>query len=218
MTTPTDWEAIERLYRAGVLSLREIAGKYGVSDTAIRKKAKKEEWTRDLAAKIQSKADELVRKREVRAQVRTANLQTEKQLIEATADIIANVRMEHRGDINRARTLANTLFDELAAECNDVEALQKLGELLRQPDDRGIDKLNDLYQKIISMPGRVKAMKDLTDSLKNLVGMEREAYGIDNQEKPKDITHNIMLVPSSAGVDDWEATAQLQQGHILGGS
>lgn len=218
MTTKTDWEAIERHYRAGVLSLREIGGKYGVSDTAIRKRAKKEDWTRDLAAKIQSKADALVRKREVRAQVRNANLQTERELIEATADIIATVRMEHRGDISRARKLANQLFDELAAECNDVGALQELGELLRQPDERGMDKLNDLYHKIISMPGRVKSMKDLTDSLKSLVTMEREAYGIDHQEKPKDISHNIMLVPQSDGVDAWEATAQAQQGSILGGS
>lgn len=43
MATP-DWEAIESAYRAGVLSLRDIGAQYGVTEGAIRKKAKKLEW------------------------------------------------------------------------------------------------------------------------------------------------------------------------------
>lgn len=41
-----DWEAIETAYRAGVMSLREIGTQYGVTEGAIRKKAKKLEWVR----------------------------------------------------------------------------------------------------------------------------------------------------------------------------
>lgn len=181
MATP-DWEAIESAYRAGVLSLREIASQHGISDTAIRKRAKKEEWTRDLAAKVKAKADDLVRKREVRAKVRSENQISERELVEATAEAIANVRMEHRGDIKRARELANLLFSELSAECTDVESLHKLGELMLSRDDKGQDKLNDLYHKIISMPQRVKSMKDLSDTLKTLIGLEREAYSIKDDE------------------------------------
>lgn len=39
-----DWGAIEHEYRAGKLSIRAIAGKYGVSDRGIGKKAKKLGW------------------------------------------------------------------------------------------------------------------------------------------------------------------------------
>ena len=35
-----DWEAIETAYRAGVMSLREIASLHGISEGAIRKRAK----------------------------------------------------------------------------------------------------------------------------------------------------------------------------------
>lgn len=191
MATP-DWEAIESAYRAGVLSLREIASQHGISDTAIRKRAKKEEWTRDLAAKVKAKADDLVRKREVRAQVRTANQISERELVEATAEAIANVRMEHRGDVKRARELANLLFSELSAECTDVESLHKLGELMLSPDDKGQDKLNDLYHKIISMPQRVKSMKDLSDTLKTLIGLEREAYSI-KEDEPSSVNKGTSL-------------------------
>ena len=42
----TDWEAIERDYRAGAKSVREIAKAHSVSDTAIRKKATAQGWVR----------------------------------------------------------------------------------------------------------------------------------------------------------------------------
>ena len=212
-----DWEAIESAYRAGVMSLREIASQNGISEGAIRKRAKRDEWSRDLNAKVKERADDLVRKAEVRKQVRSETVLSERVLIEATAEVIATVRMEHRGDIRRARELTNTLFDELAGECGDAAALEQLGELMRREDDKGMDKLNDLYHKIISLPSRVKSMKDLSDSLKTLIGLEREAYSIENKAETKEVTHNVMLVPTSDNVDDWEAAAKKQQDGVLGG-
>lgn len=212
-----DWEAIETAYRAGVMSLREIASQHGISEGAIRKRAKRDDWSRDLNAKIQQKADDLVRKQEVRKQVRNESTLTERVLIEATAEVIATVRMERRGDIRRARELTNTLFDELGAQCADVSALEQLGDIMFDPDDKGRDRLNEIYQKVISLPSRVKSMKDLSDSLKTLIGLEREAYSIENKAETKEVTHNVMLVPTSDSVDDWEAAAKKQQGGVLGG-
>ena len=51
MATP-DWEAIESAYRAGVLSLRDIGAQYGVTEGAIRKKAKKLEWVRKSGTQV----------------------------------------------------------------------------------------------------------------------------------------------------------------------
>ncbi|HGH5402098.1 TPA: hypothetical protein ACJI3O_003407 [Raoultella ornithinolytica] len=212
-----DWEAIETAYRAGVMSLREIASQHGISEGAIRKRAKRDDWSRDLNAKIQQKADDLVRKQEVRRAVRNESTLTERVLIEATAEVIATVRMEHRGDIRRARELTNTLFDELGAQCADVSALEQLGDIMFDPDDKGRDRINEIYQKVISLPSRVKSMKDLSDSLKTLIGLEREAYSIENKAETKEVTHNVMLVPTSDNVDDWEEAAQKQQDGVLGG-
>jgi transposase-like protein len=182
-----DWEAIESAYRAGVLSIREIASKNGITDGAIRKRAKKENWSRDLSEKIKSKSDELVRTKEVRTKVRTENVLSERILIEANAEVIANVRMEHRGDIRKARNITNALFEELGAECADIEAFKKLGELLANPDQNGRDKLNEVYMSVISMPERVKSMKALSETLKNLITLERQAYNIDDIPKDNSI-------------------------------
>ncbi|HDL7059437.1 TPA: hypothetical protein PXM42_004171 [Yersinia enterocolitica] len=182
MTKP-DWEAIESAYRAGLMSLREIASQHNISEGAIRKRAKRDDWSRDLSAKIKERAEDLVRKEEVRKQVRTEATLTERVLIEASAEVIANVRMEHRGDIRRAREITNALLDELGTECADVPALEKLGELMFEPDEKGQDRLNEIYQKIISMPERVKSVKALSDALKNLISLERQAYNLDEVSK-----------------------------------
>jgi hypothetical protein len=60
MGTPktVDWERIEADYRAGVKSLRETAGAHGITEGAIRKRAKQHGWTRDLKDKVRAKADE----------------------------------------------------------------------------------------------------------------------------------------------------------------
>ncbi|HGH0375313.1 TPA: hypothetical protein ACJHE1_004405 [Yersinia enterocolitica] len=177
MTKP-DWEAIESAYRAGLMSLREIASQHNISEGAIRKRAKRDDWSRDLSAKIKERAEDLVRKEEVRKQVRTETTLTERVLIEASAEVIASVRMEHRGDIRRAREITNAMFDELGAECADIESLRKLGELMLDPDENGRDRLNEVYQSIIALPERVKAVKALSDAMKNLIGLERQAYDI----------------------------------------
>lgn len=173
-----DWEAIESAYRAGLMSIREIASQHGITHGAINKRAKRDGWERDLKAKIKAKADALVSKREVSTQVSTEKALSERILIEANAEVIANVRMEHRGDIRRAREITNALFDELGAECADIEALRKLGELMLDPDENGRDRLNEAYQSIIALPERVKAVKALSDAMKNLIGLERQAYDI----------------------------------------
>ena len=176
-----DWERIEADYRAGVLSLREISAQHGSSPAGILKRAKRLNWDRDLAAKIKAKSESLVNKQQVNSQVNTADAVSERQIVDANALVIANVRLAHRTDISRARKLAMALFAELEAETGNAELFQQLGELLAN----GPDKLNDLYRKVISLPMRVDTGKKLSETLKNLIGLEREAYDLaDNQPPP----------------------------------
>ena len=76
-----DWESVERDYSAGLLSLREIGAKHGVDEAYIRRKAKTNEWIRDLSKKIQTKVDNLVRKEQVRSDVRSEKSVSEKEII-----------------------------------------------------------------------------------------------------------------------------------------
>lgn len=174
-----DWERIELDYRAGIKTLRQIADEHGISHTLVARKAKQFGWSRDLLTKINAKADELVSKDAVSKGVTMETRVAERDLIDANAKAVADVRLAHRRDIHRARRLANALLEELEKQTGQVPELQELGELLRSPDERGADKLNDLYQAIISLPERSKTMKVLADSLRITVDMERQAFGMD---------------------------------------
>jgi hypothetical protein len=174
-----DWERIETDYRSGILSLREIAAKDGnVNHVAIKRRAEKLGWTRDLAQKIRSKADDLVTRATVTGDVTAKAAVTEREAVEAGAEAIARVRMAHRSDISRGRALAISLLTELEAETSDIDLFRQLGDMLRNEDRNGQDKRNDLYQKIISSAGRIDSMKKLSDTFKTLIALDREAYGI----------------------------------------
>ena len=182
---PTDWERIEQLYRAGLLSIREIAASCGVSHVAIQKRAKRDGWVRDLAAKIKAKADSLVTRDTVTSVFTKEQAVTERGIVEANAQVIANVRIAHRTDIGRSRRLANKLLDELEGLTDNRHLFEQLGDLLRSEDDKGQDKRNDLYMKVIDLPSRSKTMKELAETLKNLIALERQAYDV-GAEKPGD--------------------------------
>lgn len=179
----TDWEAVQELYRVGVASLRAIAAEHNCTEGAIRKRAKKESWSRDLAAKVKAKAEELVRKNEVRKTVRTTGEVTESMQIAAAATLQANIIIGHRRDIPSARSLVTKLFGELELQTDSIELLQQFGEIMRTENDAGQDKRNDLYNKVISLSGRSSTLKSLVDSLKVMIGLEREAFGLDDVQK-----------------------------------
>ena len=190
-----DWERIELDYRAGIKTLRQIADENGITHGAINKRAKRDGWERDLSEKIQSKADALVSKALVSKPVSTETKVAERQIVDANAQAVADVRLAHRRDINRARRLTNALLDELEKQTDPdtLVLLDELGELLRNPDDKGLDKLNDLYRKVIELPERSKTMKVLAESLQKLVDMERQAFGMDKEaEKKSDALESLL--------------------------
>lgn len=188
---PTDWEAIERDYRAGIRSVREIAAQHEISHTAIQKRAKVGDWARDLKAKIKAKADAKVAKAAVATQVATETKVAEAEVVEANAQAIANVRLEHRADIRRGRSLVLKLLAELEQSTDHADLFAKLGELMYAPNENGVDRLNEIYHKVISLTGRVSNVKALSDALKNLVTLEREAWGLDEKEKPPSDTADM---------------------------
>ena len=150
-----DWIRIEADYRAGIKPLRLIATEHGITHGAINKRAKRDDWTRSLAAKIKAKADALVSRAAVSTEVSAAKMVTEKQVVEANANQAAGVVLAERVDIARYRGLANSLLEEL-------EKAEKDGKTLAI---------------------RIKIMKDAADTLKTLIGLERTAFNLDSTDE-----------------------------------
>lgn len=174
---PVDWAAIELDYRAGIMSLRQIGDTHGVTHGAITKRAKRDQWDRDLAAKIRAKADALVSRQAVSSSVSIKPTDTERVVVEANATMQADIILSHRKGIQRSRNLTMGLFEELEQMTGDRELFAKLGEIMDQQDD---SRMMDAFRKAVSHPGRVDSMKKLADTLKTLIAAEREAFGIES--------------------------------------
>jgi len=205
-----DWEKIEADYRAGVKTLRQIAEEHGISHVAINKRAKKNGWSRDLSGKIAARVEDLVTKEVVTKSVTSEARVTEREIIDANAQAIVSVRLSHWKDIQRSRRITMGLLEELEQQtgADNVALLEQMGELMRREDDRGQDRLNDLYQKIISLPGRAKTMKDLGESLRVLVTLERQAFGLDDKDsKPQDALTTLLQSISGANASAFRPVA-----------
>jgi hypothetical protein len=188
-----DWEAIEGEYRAGILTLREIAKKHGIVHGSITKKAKKEHWSRDLSQKIRIKKDALLASKieESSPASKMDALDTERKIVDFAADVQATVQIKQQGRIGRHQKLCDKLYAELDAQTSDVKGLCDLGDLIRE---NKLDTALDVYRRVISTPSRIDSFKKLTETLKTLIQLERQAYGInDNREDYEEESYEEML-------------------------
>ena len=180
-----NWPAVELEYRAGIRPITAIADEHDMAESAIRKRALKEGWTRDLAPKIKYRADELVQfqavREEVREEVRLGVVTREAQenaLVEANAVMQADIIRSHRSDIVRNTTLATKLYLELEAMTDNKDLFARLGDYLDSEDSQAQGKRMDIYNKVVGFSGRIDGLKKLTEVQKMLIAMEREANGI----------------------------------------
>lgn len=192
-----DWEAIEKDWRAGIKSVLQIGKENGISHTAINKHFNKLGVPRDKTAKIKAKADELVSMQAVSASVSTETKIGDVEIIEANAKLQAGLILGQRKDARRGREIVTKLFAELEMSTDNMDLMEQIGELMVAPDEAGIDKLNDLYRKVISLPGRVDMAKKLVEALEKIVNIERRVFNIqdgEGDENQADKITRIVLV------------------------
>lgn len=177
MTSQTDWEAIEREYRAGQLSVSEIGRQHNVSHTAINKRAKKYEWTRNLAARVR----DVVSSRLVSDGVSASNA---RETVDAAAARVVELVRSHRTDISRARSIAGRMLEELdmATACR-VQIAEEIEALCSGDDSDAAqarsEKRSAAMHRAVGLPSRAASMQSLAGALKTIVQLERQAFNVD---------------------------------------
>lgn len=221
-----DLVRLEVDYRAGVLTIREIGLKHGMSHVMVLKHARAANppWERDLKSRIKAKADDIVNKitanseASARGEITVPVTETlagnrpvvteqdEAEVVQVNAMAQAQVRLRHRDAIKRFRVLALRLLCEIEAQTELVPHFGTLREKLDQalranPEDVSALLARSDVEALLSTPTRVKPLKDLAEVLRTLIALEREAFGIAaikaDEEPPKP--------PPSATADPREA-------------
>lgn len=161
-----DWEAIERAYRAGSVSIRAIADKYETNEGTIRSRAKKNGWQRDLTEQVKNATQAKLSRTASRRPVTHDDAREDADIVDEASDDAAAVVLAHRVVLSQWRGLANKLCDALDEIVVDASNHNEFARSL----NAGVD-------------AQMKVIKG-----------EREAYGIstdggtDNQV-PAGLTH-----------------------------
>ncbi len=205
-----DWESIEADYRAGMLSVRVIARKHGISESMVRKKAGALGWERALADKVREAVEEGL----VRTEVRTLNVKgtqcapahqrspkpanpaCDREIIQAAAATGIAVVQAHRKDIQAARGICGLLLNQLHDASQDIEEIED-AILAETQEDTGNVRRNQMM-KAVSLPTRAATVRDLSTALKNLVTIERQAFNLDKgEDEQKKVPHVMHIHPAT---------------------
>ncbi len=172
-----DWEAINRDYRAGVLSVREVAAAHGLSSHSyILKRAKQdpENWKRDLSQRVQAAMT-----RKLVTSVVTA-AEKEADIVEEASNVLIAVVRDHRVTIKKARVIESELYE-------DLQALNKKTGWTKAKAQPSVGVRATTYHTLIS-------------AQEKRIRLERQAFGIKDDARTDDepIT-GIFIEPISAG-------------------
>lgn len=160
MAKQPDWEAIERAYRAGSLSIRNIAEKHGIAEGTIRKRARKHGWQRDLTEQVQQAARDKLVRNEVRTSGTHDAARTDAEIVEEASTEAAAVVLSHRAELAQWRGIAQKLCGTLA----EMEVTDDNHDKFARSLNAGVD-------------AQLKVIKG-----------ERQAYNLDTEEGDKDVS------------------------------
>ena len=176
MARETDWEAIEREYRAGQLSVVEIGRQYGVSHTAINKRAKKFGWQRDLAKQVRQAVSAAL----VSAEVSATNT---RETIKAAGLRGAAVVMSHRPDISSLRGIADRLTVFLETMLDDLQQNRIVDVEVKIPGTKDTEILKvpapGAWIGQIDRESAGDLLRKLSDVTVKLIPLERQAFNLD---------------------------------------
>lgn len=178
---PVDWVSLEPHYRAGIRSISAISQQFGVSRQAIAKHARKYRWTRDLRNRVLEVADrQLAAVAVAQVAVTPKELLDEEDIVRAGGDQIALLQLNHRRDISRVQCLLRTLFADLEETSGPrgAELYAKVEGVFSDASEPSLRQVEQALAIIASLPTRVKLLRDLADALARLIGLERQAYGL----------------------------------------
>lgn len=180
----TDWEAVERDYRTGRFTLRELEAKHGAFNSSIARKAKKDGWTQDLSIAIKQATQAKLTEAMV-SNVASEGAQKDSNAVLAAAEINKQVILAHRTGLQALTDVKRSLLNQIAQASELMPDLADVIEMVRKPDDNGIDRANDALRKAMSRSALVDDLKKLADVDEKVRKGEREAFGLDAGEKPE---------------------------------
>lgn len=203
-----DWEAVQREFRAGQLSVCEIARQHGCTDAAIRKRAKAKGWARDLGDRVRQETRAKLARTDVEAVGSGGGSgsgseplrEDEARTIELAAERGVAVVREHRMLLRETREQVTAMLAELkTSTARNSEIVEEIED--ETAGDKNPQRRNTMLAAV-SLPGRVSTLKDLSIALKNLMPLERQAFSLDDEAKDAEMGLGALIEASYQRIEE----------------
>jgi hypothetical protein len=182
-----DWEAIERDYRTGKFTLRELEVKYETDNATISRrmtadrKADPSRWQKDLTKVVRQATSAKLMAEVVSSEV-SKGQQDVSNVVQAAAELNTSVILRHREDIKATRTLAMAMLGELSEVTHSPERLAALFEAVKGEMDEGeLFNAKMAMNALLKLPTRVGSIQKLADTITKVQVLERKAFGLDEE-------------------------------------
>lgn len=172
-----DWDAIERDFRTGKFTFRELEAKHGVNNATIARRAKREGWKQDLTDAVRQ-ATNAALVAEIVQQECSGAQQNAATAVLAAAEVNKQVILAHRGHIGDGIKLVKGLLGELVGVGASQDELSRIAEIAGGDDP---SEAMAVMRKVTSVHARTQSAKTLADAIDKLIRAERLAFGIDDQ-------------------------------------
>jgi uncharacterized protein (DUF1778 family) len=173
-----DWEAVERDYRVGKLTLREIAEKHGATAGRICQVAKEKAWSRgDLQKTVNAATQALLVAEQVNGEVNRVK-QGLNDAVLGAAELNKQVILTHRQRVKKAADVVMRMLEELDRTTTNQEALEQLFELAGSDmDERALANFRQQFRDFMKLHARVASAQKLTAALRDAQNLEAQAFG-----------------------------------------
>jgi hypothetical protein len=151
-----DWDAVERDYRTGKFTLRELGEKHGCTHGAVVKMVKKHGWTQDLTKAVRAATNARLIQEAVSNEV-AKGTQAVTNAVLAAAEVNARVIRRHQERAAKVHGDLELATAKVLAMAETVADVREAGALM-------------------------SAIEAGARTLKTLVEIERKAHGLDAKE------------------------------------
>ena len=167
MAAKCDWAAVERDYRTGCFTNRELGRRHNVSESSIRNRADKREWQKDLSEMIRQRVREKTGRAAAAAVTEATN---DAEIVEQAAEAGAQLVRGHQVVIARTRDITQQYVERI----HEQVAAGKITVMTQKGEPVEIDIPLDYVGKSIG---------HATQSLERLIKLERQAHGLDTDKE-----------------------------------
>lgn len=170
-----DWEAIERDYRTGRYTLRELESRYGPRHSTIAARVRRQGWTRDLASAVRQATSAALL-----APIVVQGVSSVVHTVRAAAEVNRQIILTHRSRARRAAEITVGLLEELAKQAALVEHEEIIAQIIAGEGAEGheVSKARAAVRRALEVDRRAMTVKILTEALAKQISVEREAYSL----------------------------------------